>query len=374
MPEIWLKYGRTDIALNVDLGNLLAEVSPDLPLMSDGDITAKLRDIPMSNNMLILSLSSSKPVQKVIQMLQQLIESRGFENAEVDALPRIRDKSSNEGFNVGSRDCPFFLAKPYENVIFVSRTSYDPLFGFSGAPTLILRHYMQDNMLAAFESRRTDFPSPGAQCPPLAIALSTSEHLSAASVELVASSSGISGIYFGNICDAFLQSVENLTSTTTNQVDSAKSAIVAGSNEMDFSSLTTSLNLLWNAVHVVQENGSVILLAENQEGLGEGALQMFVEGKMKIQDLDKKGFYVPGLEHLIYIQNLREHRDLGILSTLPKYYLKKLGFETYAGTNDVLEKLLAKHGKNHKIIVSSAADLTLLMLREQKPSQNLNSS
>lgn len=374
MPEIWLKYGPTHVALDINFENLLAEVSPDLPIMSDEDIAAKLRDIPMSNNMLIFALSRSNPVQKIIQMLQHLIQSRGFEDADVDALPKIPDRSSNEGFNLGSRDFPLFLTKRYENVIFVSRTSYDPLFGFSGAPTVILRHYMQDGMLEAFESRRSNFPNPGAECPPLAIALSTSEQLSAASVELVATSSGISGIYLGNIRDAFLKGIEKLTSTTVNEVDSVKSAIVAGSNERDFSSLTASLNLLWNAVHVVQENGSVILLAENQDGLGEGALKMFVEGKMKIQDLDKKGFYVPGLEHLIYIQNLRQQRDLGILSTLPNYYLKKLGFETYAGTNDVLEKLLAKHGKNHKIIVSSAADLTLLMLREQKTSQNLKLS
>jgi hypothetical protein len=363
MPEIWLKYGPTDIALDIKFGNLLAEVSPDLPLISDEDIRATLGDMPMSNNMLILALSRSKPVQRVIQILRDVIESRGFEGVDVDASPKILDRPSNKSFNVGSRDSPLFLAKRYENVIFVSRISYDPLFGFSGAPTLILRHYMEDQMLAAFESRRSNLPSPGADCPPLAVALSTSEKLSAASVELVASSSGISGIYWGNICDAFRKAKEKLTSTTINEVDYAKSAIIAGSNESDFSSLTASLNLLWNAVHVIQENGSVILLAENQDGLGEGALQMFVEGKMKNQDLDKKGFYVPGLEHLIYMQNLRERHDLGILTTLPQYYVKKLGLESYAGANDVLEKLLVKHGKNNKILVSSAADLTYLKLR-----------
>ena len=92
---------------------------------------------------------------------------------------------------------------------------------------------------------------------------------------------------------------------------------------------------------------------------------MFVEGKMKIEDLGKKGFYVPGLEHLLYIQNLRQRYDLGILSTLPQYYLKKLGFESFGGAKDVLQKLLAKHGKNHKILVSSEGDLALLKLKEQ---------
>jgi hypothetical protein len=68
-------------------------------------------------------------------------------------------------------------------------------------------------------------------------------------------------------------------------------------------------------VHVVQENGSIVLLAENRHGIGEGASQMFLEGKMKNQY--KRGFYVPGPEHLIYMENLRQQFDIGKLSTLP---------------------------------------------------------
>ena len=365
MPEIWLKYGTTDVALDIKFGNLLAQVSPDIPLMSDEDIAATLGNVVMSNNMLILALSRSKPVQRLVQMLQALIQSRGFEGVHVNAVRKLPIMESNEGFNVGSQDCPLFLGRQYENVIFVSRTSYDPLFGFSGTPTILLRYYMQDHMLAAFESRRSNLPTPGVDCPPMAVALSASEKLSAASVELVASDSGISGIYCGNICDGFRNAIQKLTSATTVEVDYAKSAIVGGSNETDFSNLTASLNLLWNSAHGIHEKGSIILLAENRDGVGEGALQMFVEGKMKIEDFDKKGFYVPGLEHLLYMQNLCHQYDLGILSTLPQYYLKKLGFETYGGTKDVLQKLLTKHGKTHKILVSSAADLVLLKMREQ---------
>jgi hypothetical protein len=365
MPEIWLKYGTADVALDIKFGNLLAQVSPDIPLMSDEDIAARLGDLPLSKNMLILALSRSKPVQRIIQILQDVIHSRGIEGVHVNAIQKLPNTESHEGFNVGTHDCPLFLGRRYESVIFVSRTSYDPLFGFSGTPTILLRYYMHDRMLAAFESRQSNIPNPGVDCPPLAVAFSASEKLSAASVELVANNSGISGIYCGNICDGFRNAIQKLTSFTTVDVDYARSAIVCGSNETDFSNLTASLNLLWNSVHAIQENGSIILLAENRDGLGEGALQRFVEGKVKIEDSDKKGFYVPGLEHLLYIQNLGHQYDLGVLSTLPEYYLKKLGFETYGGTKEVLQTLLAKHGKNHKILVSSAADLALLKLREQ---------
>jgi hypothetical protein len=368
MPEIWLNYGQTDIPLDIKFENLLAQVSPDLPLLSDDDITATLSSIPMSNNMLLIALSRSKPVQRIIQMLQHVIRSKGFEGVNISTLRKIPNKESKEGINVGSQECPLFLPKPCENVIFVSRTSYDPLFGFGGTPTILLRNYMKERMLAAFESRQSNLPNPGIDCPPLAVALSSSDHLSASCIEVVARDSGISGIYWGNIREAFRKAILMLTSLTTVEVDYAKSAIVGGSNEPDFSNLTASLNLLWNSMHAIQENGSIILLAENRDGLGEGSLQMFVEGRMKIEDLDRKGFYAPGLEHLFFIQSLRQRYDLGILSTLPQYYLKKLGFESYRGAKDVLQKLLAKHGKNLKILVSSEGDLALLKVREQTTS------
>ena len=97
------------------------------------------------------------------------------------------------------------------------KISYDPIFGFSGAPTLILRNYMEEQMLLAFEWRHSILPNPGVDCPPL-VALSASEKLSAASLELVTSSSDISGIYSGNVCDRFRKANEKFAGTTKLEV------------------------------------------------------------------------------------------------------------------------------------------------------------
>jgi len=43
-----------------------------------------------------------------------------------------------------------------------------------------------------------------------------------------------------------------------------------------------------------------------------------MSGKMKNKDLYMRGFYIPGLDHLMYLENLRQQFDLGILSTLPQ--------------------------------------------------------
>ena len=86
MPEIWLKYGLTDIALDIKFGNLLAEVSSELTATSEEEIAATLEDMPMSNNMLIFALSRSNQ-----RMLRYVIQSRRFGGVDI-ALPKIIDR------------------------------------------------------------------------------------------------------------------------------------------------------------------------------------------------------------------------------------------------------------------------------------------
>jgi hypothetical protein len=104
-----------------------------------------------------------------------------------------------------------------------------------------------------------------------------------------------------------------------------------------------------------------VLLAENKQGIGGGALQMFIEGKLNIEDAKKCTSYIDGLEHLVFIEALKQKYELGILSTIPQYYLRTLlGFTNYSGTKDVLQGLLTKHGKNNKVLVVSDGDVILL--------------
>jgi hypothetical protein len=49
------------------------------------------------------------------------------------------------------------------------------------------------------------------------------------------------------------------------------------------------------------------------------------------------------------------------MSTIPQYYLNgKLGLYPYTGSKEVLDRLIEKHGKNHKILVISEADTILI--------------
>jgi nickel-dependent lactate racemase len=219
-------------------------------------------------------------------------------------------------------------------------------------------------MAEAFRARKNNRPAPGVQGGPLKVAVSAAAGIPATSVELVASSGGIAGVHTGSISEAFEKAISQLQSISAVETEQVKCAIISASGEAGtHSTLAGSLNSLWNSVHAVKEGGAAILVAENREGVGGGALQMFIEGRLRPEQLQASP-YIDGLEHLLFIEELRQKYELGLVSTLPHYYARtKLGFTTYAGMKDILDKLPEKHGKNFKALVLSDADIVLLKPR-----------
>lgn len=368
MPEIWLKYGTTDIVLDIKFENLLKHVSSDYPLLTDDEIKSALKDVIIGDNTLILALSGSRSVAKIITTLSQIAQLKGYEKLTVDVFPDVAEalKMYITCTKISLRRIDYLSLQErlgrFQNVIFISHVTYDPLFGFGGTPTLVLRNFMKDRMSEAFKSRQNDLPSVGNKGTPLQIALSYCENIPALSIEVVANYHGIAGIYYGNILQSFNDAVTKLSAISTIKTESTKSAIISMSCEIpSHLTLANSLNTLWNSSHIVKEGGSVVLIAENKLGIGGGALQMFIEGKLNIEDSRKSNSYIDGLEHLIFLEALKQKYDLGILSTIPQYYLGTLlGFTTYSGTKDILQHLLTKHGKNNKVLAVSDGDEILL--------------
>ncbi len=368
MPEIWLKYGTTDIVLDIKFENLLKHVSSDYPLLTDDEIKSALKDVIIGDNTLILALSGSRSVAKIITTLSQIAQPKGYEKLTVDVFPGIAEalKMYITDTKISLRRIDYLSLQErlgrFQNVIFISHVTYDPLFGFGGTPTLVLRNFMKDRMSEAFKSRQNDLPSVGNKGTPLQIAFSYCENIPALSIEVVANYHGIAGIYYGNILQSFDDAVNKLSAISTIKTEPTKSAIISMSSEIPrHLTLTNSLNALWNASHIVKEGGAVVLIAENKQGIGGGALQMFIEGKLNMEEARRSTSYIDGLEHLFFIEALKQKYELGILSTIPKYYLRTLlGFTTYNGTKDILQDLLTKYGKNNKVLAVSDGDLILL--------------
>lgn len=376
MPEIWLRYGSTDVVLDIKFENLSNQISSNFPAISEEDFRAAVAGVPLTESMLVISLSASKAAARAALALAEAAHAKGFGDLTLDVTPRMAGAlrsnltalPGGEGvaINRAEHNSPGSLKarmSKFQSAVFISTAAYDPLFGYAGAPTLLLRNFYAEEMDRAFKSRRDNIPAPGEEgLEPLKIALAAVEGMpSATSVELVAGSQGIAGVHSGKIADAFGRAVAQLRSISAVETDQVKCAIFSASAEAaTHSTLAAALNSLWNCIHIVKEGGTAILLAETRDGIGGGALQMFVEGKLKTEALAQSP-YVDGLEHLMYLNELRQHYELGLVSTLPHYYAKTmLGFATYGGMKDIIEKLPEKHGKNYKALVVSDADITLL--------------
>jgi hypothetical protein len=368
MPEIWLRYGTTNVVLDIKFENLADHISSTFQVPQEQDIkTAITSGVPLTDKMLFLGLSGSKAAAKIIMMLAKEAGTRGL-SFTIDVPHKIAStlRSNLNGIEtisinrIGYQSLNERMAK-FQNTIIVSSVSYDPLFGFAGAPTTLLRNLLADRMAEAFKVRKDNRPAPGVEGDPLKVATSAVEGIPATSVELVANGDDVEGIHIGSINEAFDKAIAQFRSISAVEAEPAKYAIISASDEASIhSTLASALNSLWNSVHIVKEGGTAILLAETREGIGGGALQMFIEGRLKQEQLQLSP-YIDGLEHLLFIEELRPKYEMGLVSSLPHYYAKtKLGFTTYSGTKDILQRLQEKHGKNFKTLVLSNADITLL--------------
>src|SRR5574341_855498 len=245
MPEIWLKYGSTDVVLDIRFENLSSQVSSGLQALSYEQAKAELDAVPVTDSMLVLALSSSKPAARAVSAIFDSAKAKGFASVTVDVPAKL-----------------------------------------AGAPSAILRNLYPERMAEAFSARQENAPAPGIEGKPLKVALSAVEGLQATSVELVPGGAGIAGVPAGTVSEAFSKALAQFKPATEVQVDSVRSAIVSASNEASVhSTLASSLNSLWNCAHAVKEGGTVVLLAECREGLGGGALQDYVEGRLGQEQL-----------------------------------------------------------------------------------------
>lgn len=368
MPEIWLRYGTTDVVLDIKFENLANQISSTFQVPLQQDVkTAITSGVPLTDKMLFLGLSGSKAATKIIMMLAEEAHTRGF-SFTIDVPHKIAStlRANLTGIEttsinrIGYQSLNERMAK-FQNTIIVSSVAYDPLFGFAGAPTTLLRNLLADQMAEAFKARKDNRPAPGVEGDPLKIATSAVESTPAISIELVANGDNMVGIHIGSIKEAFDKAIAQLQSISIVEAEPVKCAIISASDEASIhSTLASALNSLWNSIHIVKEGGTAILLAETREGVGGGALQMFIEGRLKPEQLHLSP-YIDGLEHLLFIEELRPKYEMGLASTLSHYYTKtKLGFTTYSGTKNILQKVQEKHGKNFRTLVLSNADITLL--------------
>ncbi len=365
MPELWLSYGAADVVLDIKAENLHTLDNAKFKKLGEEIIEQQIASIPLED-MHIIALGKSKSIAKIISSILRQARENGIRSVLAESLPKdhssLSTRIENSSLSLSKQTAEYILERGNNaKTLFISSTKVDPIFGFGGVPTVILHEFLKDKMTEAYSSRTTNLPSPGIRPAALDIAIDVCKNMTAKCIQVIPTNEGIDSIFIGSVSEAFEDSIKRMEYLMSDDYNNIKSMIVGADKDSNSHlTLSDSLNYLWNSVHILKNNGYGILIAENKKGLGSDALERLAEGRMTLEDSYKSTEYMEGLEHLIFISELKEKYRLGVLSSLPRYYLhSRFGFEPFSRSADLLERLLEINGKNHKVLVIPDPNLAL---------------
>ena len=155
MPEIWLGYGSTNVVLDIKQENLI-RVASNLPSLSDVEIKDILSNVVPNTKTLFFLLSGSRQILRILSFLIEFTKSNNVFDIAIATLPslysQVKEYFSNMDISVDAFEQKDFEKLDFEHSIFISRITYDPLFGYGGTPTIITRNYNSSLMTDIFNS------------------------------------------------------------------------------------------------------------------------------------------------------------------------------------------------------------------------------
>ncbi len=250
----------------------------------------------------------------------------------------------------------------HRNLIFVAEAEFDGLFGYETVATRLIRKFGRDEMLVAYTKRNSNTPSPGQHTKCLDEAIEFVDCFEIQGIDIVANLNGICDIFIGHPSKTTLQACASLESNSIIGITGhQKSAIVSTGKTSSNLTLGNALSSIWNSRVAVRNNGLFVLVAECSNGLGSAALQMYVEGRLSIDNLLNPSTYIDGMEDLLFLSEIKKNFQIALISVLPEVYTNKLGFVSMMGMKHALEYMHKTQGARHKSIV--VIDGSRLLLR-----------
>jgi hypothetical protein len=367
MPEIWLGYGDSEVILDIKYENILDINKTDFSLLDNESLYLELENkIELHNSTLVLNFNPFIQMTPILKVINEKIKRFNVNDLEINTLSsasiplKVRRDLNDSGITIHRLERGDILdkIKRFNKTIIIEKVEYDPFFGYKGAATELMRCSFPNEMNQAYSTVIDKIPQPGAITEPLNISLESSKTLNLSTINVIANKDGINSIYCGDIENSFKKSIEEFAKITKRNVEKSKSAFISGNSNFNAqSTLSNSLNLLWNNYQAVKENGTIILLSENKMGIGNGALLQFIEGRLDQSGL-KKYRYTKDIEHINFLNLIKDKFDIYAISTLPKVYLNKLGIKTISRMQEGLETILMRHGKHSKILIVLNSELT----------------
>ena len=151
MPEIWLRYGHSDVVLDVKYENLQNHFSSSdpafwtNPYLVESDISGILNNISKNSYRFIFIFSGSIIILKLVSRLIQIYKDKNLDiklltTSKLFHIVKKNLSSLNIDTEIISIDKNYFEKINPNDVLFVSKISYNPFFGFSCNFTNILKY------------------------------------------------------------------------------------------------------------------------------------------------------------------------------------------------------------------------------------------
>ena len=368
MPEVWLGYGDSEIILDIKYENILRILRPQIKVISPENLRLNIHNnINLQNSTLVLITTPFPKMLDILKIINQLSQELDIELPDVFVLSkpfmlRLRQDISKESLSIARIEPDELIKKisQYRKVILIDKIQYDPVFGFAASPTKLIRECYPQVMNQIYATISDELPKPGLSGEALKITMETLSELNCQMIHVYSDREVIDSIYFGHDINSFLDAVKSFKEKTSTTSDFSKSAFISGNTTYTSQlNLGNSLNLLWNNYHSVLDGGTIVLLSENRGGVNEGAISKFVEGRLDLNGLDKYQ-YINEIEHIKFLQLLRDKYEIILISTLPQIYLNKLGLKSVSKIKDGLDWIFTKNGKYSKSNIIPVSEITMV--------------
>ncbi len=358
MPEIWLNYGATNVVLDIRAENLDQQLDSKGNFLNDLEIGEKLDGLDISKPIELVVLNNSDSVKRTIKAIFEKFEQKSVQKPRI-----LTDKKMvnliKEYLPEGSSVAEFRDEISNSSLVFVGEMEFDGLFGFETIATRLIKKFGKESMLSAYEKRKENLPVPGQETENIKIAQNFADGFEITAVEIAANSKGIVDLSVGHPTSTMSIS-KSLLASAENTVEKHRTLMISTGKDTSNDTLGRSLTTLWNCNKAIKDNGLGILLAECTNGIGSEAIQQYLEGRMSLERLKKPAKYVNGMEDLLFLTEIQKRFQVGMVSILPEFYLKKLNIISFAGIKRAMDHILKIQGINQKVAVVSDGARILL--------------
>lgn len=362
MPEVWLPYGSVEVPINIKAENLAKIHKLNLRPIDENILISRVKEIEFKGDTLILLSENDEASATILRTIINSAKERGAPPITVGGGRSIYSwlKKVCGELDVNVKQITASELSQYETKIFVSKVEFNPLFGFSGGAATLLKILNPTFMTEAFKRMQDSEPKPGEETEASFYAYSETAHLNLLGVEYIYLDGVLVDVMVGELINAHKHISQNLLELCKVNLVSQPEAIIASAGlGKSAATLASALNSLWNVAKCL-EGGLVVFFAECIEGLGSEALRL--AATRDIEPYLSKGSYIDGLEDIFYLRWLSGRVRVALLSTLPKYYVSKLGFDCIKSASDALPFILRQKGGKVKVHIFPNADSVLLTL------------